>query len=410
MLVQFSVENYKSIKDEIVISFRAEKKYGDSGWVVNDIDKISPVYKCIGLIGPNAAGKSNIIEALSFAFRFVNKTISRKDSEEIDVEVFALSEPCREMPTMFEFVFFHKGVKYVYGFSVNRKEVVEEYLMGYFSAKPKTLFERSEGQHYDFKGNHVKQQKEIAKKTNANRLYMPVAAEWGYEPLKVVNEWFDFTLRQYNSLENTVHMAKEIEADKEKKECFIRELQKADFNVVDFYIKKMNITQKYVDVFQKFVSDLIGEVGDGVMNELQQEIRVVHRNNAGEQLDIALSADSRGTEEAVTGMVELMYMGSRGGLMIEDELGKNFHTMLTQHFLDMVKSGTINPGNAQLFFASHDTKVLNVLNPDQIYLVDKDESGATFVTLLGDYQIRSETNVELGYLKGRFGGIPYMKG
>lgn len=60
-----------------------------------------------------------------------------------------------------------------------KSEVVEEYLMGYFSAKPKTLFERTEGQHYEFKGNDVRFQKEIAQKTNYNRLYMPVAEERG---------------------------------------------------------------------------------------------------------------------------------------------------------------------------------------------------------------------------------------
>ena len=50
-----------------------------------------------------------------------------------------------------------------------------------------------------------------------------------------------------------------------------------------------------------------------------------------------------------------------------------------------------------------------MLNHDQVYLVDKDDSGVTFVTLLDDFQIRTDTNVELGYLKGRFGAIPYIK-
>lgn len=69
----------------------------------------------------------------------------------------------------------------------------------------------------------------------------------------------------------------------------------------------------------------------------------------------------------------------------------------------------VNCGKAQLFFSTHDTKILNLLNPEQIYLVDKDEDGATYVKLLDDYLIREKDNIELGYLKGRYGAVPNIK-
>lgn len=164
------------------------------------------------------------------------------------------------------------------------------------------------------------------------------------------------------------------------------------------------------DMLQKLMSSMGGEVSETAKIDERQEIRVVHRNEKGVTFDIALSDDSSGTESIVQNMAEIMHIGQIGGLMLEDELGENFHTRLTQHFLDIIKSDKINSGNAQVFFSSHDTKVLNALNYDQVYLVDKDEDGATFVTLLDDFQIRPETNVELGYLKGKFGGVPYMRG
>ena len=42
--------------------------------------------------------------------------------------------------------------------------------------------------------------------------------------------------------------------------------------------------------------------------------------------------------------------------------------------------------------------------------MDKDETGATVVKLLDDYLIQENDDIELGYLKGRYGGVPYMKG
>lgn len=410
MLIQFSVENYKSIRDELVINFRADRKYAESDWTVADVDKGAPVYKAIGLVGPNASGKSNIIEAFRFALEFIDETIMRKDNAEIQVQGFAFSEEYKNRPTSFEFIFVYRGIKYIYGFSITPETVVEEYLIGYFSAKPKTLFERSEGQVYDFKGNHVKQQRELQKKTNANRLYMPVAAEWGYEPFKPVMEWFNLlTIKYSQPVSGIKRMIQSIVQDEKKKNIFIQELQKADFNIVDIYVKK---EQFQIDEMQH-----IGRVGERYLayaTKLSEtvygsRVMLVHRNKKGQIFELELAKDSAGTQDIVKSVVELMCEGENGGMILQDELGASYHTKLTEHFFHMVQSEEINPQSAQLLFSSHDTRVLQMLNHDQVYLVDKDDSGATFVTLLDDFQIRTDTNVELGYLKGRFGAIPYIK-
>lgn len=195
VLVQYAVKNFKSIKDEVVINFSADEKYCDSEWVIHNEEIPVSLYKCIGLIGPNASGKSNLVESLYYAFKFIINTIRRRDNSKILIKRFAYGDVDNESPTDFEFIFYQKGIKYVYGFSINESEVLEEYLMGYFTVEPEMLFERSAGQHYEFYGKDVKTQEEIVGKTNANRLYMPVASEWGYAPLKSVYEWFEFHFR-----------------------------------------------------------------------------------------------------------------------------------------------------------------------------------------------------------------------
>lgn len=408
MLIQYSVENFKSIKDEIIINFTADKKRRDNDWVI-ETNNQSELYKAIGLIGPNAAGKSNIIESLMFAFKFIFGTISRKEKSPINIERFSFDEKCCSKPSSFEFIFYQNNIKYVYGFSVTDKEVLEEYLMGYFSHKPKTLFDRSEGQQYDFKGKDVKFQHEISKKTNNNRLYMPVAAEWGYEPVKPVYDWFDFVSRQYSNLD--IHtMIEEILKDGSKKQCLIGELKNADFNIKDIYIRKKKIDKKTHDFIERILSEFINDLDEFAVPLDRPYIQIVHENVKGEIFDIPLDEDSAGTETVVQNIAELLYLSFDGGLILEDELGKSYHTKLTQHFLKMVKSSNINKGNVQLLFTSHDTKILNIMNPDQIYLIDKDDSGATIVKLLSDYIIRENDNIELGYLKGRYGSVPYMKG
>ena len=406
MLVQYAVRNFKSIKDEIIINFTADKKSRKNNWVT--MQESQELYKAIGLIGPNASGKTNIVESIVFAFRFILGTISRRESAKINIERFGFDESHRVKPATFEFIFYQDHIKYVYGFSVNEKEVLEEYLMGYFSAKAKTLFERN-GQNFEFKGNDAKLQKEIAQKTNRNRLYMPVAAEWGYAPIKIAYEWFGFISRQYLDF-NVISMIEEIAKDKIRKSVLIKELQNADFNIKDIYIKKKKMSKEDYGIIQRLLSEVVNEMGEISIPESSATIHVVHENAEGQTFDIPLDEDSAGTETIVQNIAELLYISADGGLMIEDELGKAYHTKLTQHFLAMVKSPDINNGGAQLLFTSHDTKVLNLMNPDQIYLVDKDESGSTIVKLLSDYIIRENDNIELGYLKGRYGSVPYMKG
>ena len=148
MLVQYSVRNYKSIKDEIVINFSADDKYKNSSWTINDNSIPVPLYKCIGLIGPNASGKTNIINSIIFASRYILNTIKRKDSDKLTIKPFAFNYK-KNTSSSFEFIFYNNGIKYIYGFSINKEEVLEEYLMECFSEEPKTIFDRSAGQHYE---------------------------------------------------------------------------------------------------------------------------------------------------------------------------------------------------------------------------------------------------------------------
>ena len=195
-----------------------------------------------------------------------------------------------------------------------------------------------------------------------------------------------------------------------KNKDIMSELQKADFNIVDIYVKKRRMNDRTHDLLQKIFSEFAGEMREVDIPDVRADVRLVHENRKGERLDIELDEDSAGTSVIVQNLVELLSLSEKGGLMLEDELGKVYHTRLTQHFLEILKSDTVNCGNAQLLFTSHDTKILNLLNPDQIYLVDKEEDGATCVKLLDDFAIRENENIELGYLKGRYGSVPYMKG
>lgn len=407
MLIQYAVSNYKSIKDEIIINFARIDGESDDNWTIPVEEPRCRLYNVIGLMGPNASGKSNIIDSFYFAIRFIKNTISRKEKSKIKVEPFLLDDQTQKQPSSFEFIYIYQGIKYVYGFSVNSVRVEEEYLLAYYSAKPTTVFERQNGTEYRFRGNDVSRQRELSGKTNANRLYLPVAAEWGYDKLSGAYAWFENVFDQYENVRIS-DVLENIVVDEKKKLILLESLQKADFNITDIYVKKRKLEKQQIDVIREMIAKIVPEVEVDNIPESNPEIYVTHRNKGENEYSINLNDDSSGTKSIVYDIAELLYL-SQGGIILEDELGRNYHTRLTEYYLKLIGRLAPDHHRVQMLFASHDTKILNLLNRDQIYLVDKDEEGATFLKLLDDYIIREKDNIELGYLKGRYGAIPYMR-
>lgn len=278
-------------------------------------------------------------------------------------------------------------------------------MFAYYTKKPTTIFERSNGK-YDFKGNDVKIQTENSQKTNDNRLYLPVAAEWGYEKVIDAYKWFDRIFEDIYA-NSSLLIANMI--DNNQKDIIIETLKKADINISDIYVKNKKIEKKELGILMEFLSKLIDDFDPLKMPEETPEIYITHSSESGQEFSLSFNEDSSGTRDIIKNLAEAYHVNEKGGILIEDEFGKYYHTKLTQYFLNNIIDRNSEFDNIQMLFASHDTKILNCLNPEQIYLVDKDDEGATFVKLLDDYCIREKDNIELGYLKGRYGAIPYTK-
>jgi AAA15 family ATPase/GTPase len=408
MLIQYSVTNYKSIKEEVVINFSAQGSKSENDWIVDIPVKPNKLYKAIGLIGPNASGKTNIIKSMEFALAFISRTIKRKDNSKINVAPFKLDDVSVNENTDFEFIYFFNGIKYVYGFSINRKRVEEEYLWAYYTIKPTTIFNRHNCNEYDFKGNDVSQQKEYSEKTSENRLYLPVAAEWGYSKAKEALAWFKIVDESINNVRDDKLIVKVVQNSNDKK-LLLEMLRHADFDITNIETKRLEQTAEKQAVVYNFIKEL------GVLSEDEQDIfesykiYITHSNEENLEYTIDMESDSAGTKTFLIIMARLIDLGNRGGLILMDEFGKTFHTKLSEHYMKRFSNPNINKKNGQLLFDTHDVSLLNVFDPRQIYLIDKCQEGYTCCTSLSDYSIRSNDNIELGYLKGRYSAIPYFK-
>lgn len=141
MLLQFSVENFRSFRTKAVLSLEAsaDKELPDN---IAEIQK-QRILKGAAVFGSNAAGKSNIFKALTAAILMVRQSNIRQVGEPLGLMVpFVFDEESIKQPCVFEFVFLINNKKYVYGFSATSKRIMSEYLYVYNSSRATTIFEQ----------------------------------------------------------------------------------------------------------------------------------------------------------------------------------------------------------------------------------------------------------------------------
>lgn len=400
MLIQYSVSNYKSIRDEVVLSFVSNDLLESHPNNVTAISEIEQnVLKSLALIGPNGAGKTNILESLKFCFDFIGGTAQRKQGETIGVMPFLLDTSSREAPSSFEFIYLWEGVRYVYGFSASPQAVEEEYLISCCDPEPVTVFERDRNNNYRFGGKDAELPDKSLPLPLKNQLFLPLAAIEGKEPYKSALGWFEAT-GGFTLTAPSMDVIENYLSDKEKRKELLRLLRTADFNISDLRLRgDAAATRKGVESIQ------IGILGTVVI-----EHEGTDPTGGKHVFSIDFDSDSAGTREFIMDAVAFLRMCDSGGLVGIDEFGTSLHQKLNTHLLSYFISVAHHKGKGQLLFTTHNTALLHHLRSDQIYLVDRDStSGATTAQCFDDFAHRKDENFEQGYLKGRFGAVPYPK-
>ncbi|MBQ5561107.1 MAG: AAA family ATPase, partial [Lachnospiraceae bacterium] len=133
MIIQFSVENFRSIMEPATLSLVASPLKDArvaAEDVMFDIDGMDvSLLKSAVILGANASGKSNVIKALDFFKSYIIDSFKNLQAgEEIGVEAFKLNTDSAKAPSSFEMIFILDGYQYRYGMDVSRESVHGEWL------------------------------------------------------------------------------------------------------------------------------------------------------------------------------------------------------------------------------------------------------------------------------------------
>lgn len=187
MLIEFSVKNYRSFRDEAILSLEATKSSTLKSVLIPFGG--TPILPSAAIYGKNGGGKSNVIRAFWLAVQFIrNAQRTQHEKAPIPVTPFTLNDYSASEPTKFSFLYTLDGIRYWYSFSATKKKVYTELL--YHAPKGrKTLVFAREGQEFSFTEAKARR-KLISQVVAENQLFFSVACTMNDVDCAKAMMWF----------------------------------------------------------------------------------------------------------------------------------------------------------------------------------------------------------------------------
>ncbi|MFI2423613.1 ATP/GTP-binding protein [Streptomyces sp. NPDC018955] len=386
-----------------------------------------------GVFGSNAAGKSNVVDALRYMTTMVIRSpLLAEDGEGVRRQPFSLDTVAPSESSWYVTDLLLRGVRYNYGFEVDDQSVVGEWLYAYPEGRKRVVFERDgDAFRVGSSQREAKALTTVAEVTAPNALFLSMVARSraSVASLGRVYRWFREDLvfripapdRGFRPLP-LVMRELALRLDRMEEPAHLRDLLRAaDLGIEDFRVEAVE-----EDPFEEGRPLLKDQSPDGTKAEetlfgvpprrahqVRRELWLRHTGRNG-SFELPLSAESLGTKAIVEYALALERVTSTGGTLVVDELDSSLHPRLSAFLVGLFQDPDRNPHGAQLLFTSHDVSLLgrkageDVLKRDQIWFASKNEFGETSLYPLSDFRPRQDENRERRYLSGSYGAVPVI--
>lgn len=400
MLLNIELSNFFSIKETICIDFRAanihtsrakELAYNVMDW------NGTKVLKSVGLFGPNASGKSNIIRAINFCCRMIFESDQHNEGVVFNFKPFKF-DGYQNKPSRFYINFVCEDVEYEYSFELTTTEILRESLYYYPNGRKAKIFTRDEeaNQVYSF-GTAIQRPQDVAVSTSRKNLFLSRASSMNREVAQKLYRYFfsKFML----SLVPTNDLQAQLDFEKYK-DLILKAMVICDNDIIDIE-KREEIVRLPLPVVE-------GDVASAAPAQAKVvKFKTRHRRDPLQVFDMS-TEESAGTQRLFLTLMNLFDVLRNNKPIMIDEFDIGMHTRLADFILDLTNASK----GSQLLFTSHNTNLIDVkrLRRDQIVFVNKKEDSSTDVYSLYDYKdFRENMDAEKAYLQGRFDAVPYIE-
>lgn len=431
MLLRFGAANHRSIHGYQELLLSASKATRDEGLVMPVPTMRETAVPVVAIYGANAAGKSNLIDAM-YAIRrhVVGSHTELGATDTIPRDAFALDG--NTGPTRLDCTFTvggrgdGSGDVYEYGFEYSGEEFRREWLYRMVRNErlsTQTLFERETegGKARVSPGAHLRgENTTIANLTRPNSLFLSASAQNNHPRLINLYRYF---AEHWNVVLSEETMSGIEAADRLSNfaqfDHLLELVRQADVGVDEIDVDEEEVAEDEAKFMRDIARAVIrhdrrsgGEigVGDSLIERMQRRKRLyfIHSGVGGKRAALDYDAQSKGTRTLITLLIPALKALAAGSLLVVDELDTSLHPDLARAFVSLFGNPASNPHGAQLIFSTHDVTLLNsgLLRRDEIWIANKDRQGASRFTPLSDFKLRSRDDIERAYRDGRLGGVP----
>jgi hypothetical protein len=403
MLHSFKLKNFRSFADEAEISFVVGKQAPQNDqFFASQVDPEIRLSKAIACLGPNASGKTNLLNALACCHWLMFDAGDVPELEGMDEPFasYAYDFASTIEPTEFQLELEVAGRRYRYQVACDPKAVIREQLEVAAGDKYQTVFSR---------GCHATA---LTLGPGARSTAAMVSAMLGKRPyataFSVLRKFGDPIVmpvaQAWASCVSNISMHGKIG---------LKELVP---QAADYFASRPEAKRRAVDFMKKFDATLDGieittvPVERGGSRSEQRRVAFATRKVKGKIHGVLLHEEARSTQRLLTLAYQLLAVLEQGGCAIMDTPEADLHPHVLQAILKLFFSPETNPKNAQILFTTHVPEVLRELDKTQVILVEKDrETCRSQAWRLDEMQgVRRDDNLYAKYMAGAYGAIPEL--
>jgi len=424
MLIEFKVSNYRSICEEQVISLVPAPKQKDYPDNIINYQNYN-ILNGLTLYGANSSGKSNLLKSFELLDRLLYLSSRSSSTTKLPYDPFLLKEGYTNKPTKLEITFVTENTRYRYGLEFNKSEIVSEWLFRKKIGREVELFNRLKDV-IEVSSGFIGSNKLIdtaIEATRDNALFLSFCDTFNIEEAKLIFKWFNkFVVIDGLNTEKEEMQTINLWEAPEYKEKIREYLVQLNLGFKDLVLNKKEFDNselpRDIDITARhsIVRQLTNKTGVQIntVHETYDETGKVTKNDIVWSME---ERESEGTKKAIHFSGPIIHALINGGVLIVDEIEAKIHPTITLNIIELFLSKKLNPNNAKLIFATHDTNLLHYghLRRDQINFVEKNEFQGTEVYSLSDFRYfnndqkeRPDVDKEKRYLEGRYGAIPVL--
>ena len=407
MLLRFVFENVLSFKEETdfnLLPAKSLKSHNDHLLTVNNrID----VLKGAIIYGANGAGKSNMFKAVD---QFKHCVLSGKIPSKLMYIRNRMTEASKPVQQSVEFSI--GGRVYSYGMSFTEGLCIEEWLFDISTEKEKKIFERvyssekhraelSFGKDFDQKDKNqllVKLLEENILKDN--ELLIAHREIIKLPELEDVYNWFD---------KHLVVIFPEIKSSSIFDDMYSNERFKT---FAEDILRGLDVGVDGIEFKKETISEFLTEAPLVEARQLEEMKKNIDEDKAG-ILDTSHFTASLAKENGQYYVRRIITNHVADGKNYTFELKEESDgtQRLMDLMWDMMSKLMSGKSIGQLVCSSHESNLLScdIFRTDEIWFAEKrHEDQSTVMYPLSDFKPRNDLDIRKGYLKGRFGAIPFL--